>query len=80
MIKRYLYIVLFIISSLARTPQSIAAELEVETGSGNPYNPLPTGKLVVTKVKHFGVVCWKIVSWRWPWTRWGRKATELLSW
>jgi hypothetical protein len=62
MINRYLYIVLFFMSSIALTSQSMAAELEVESGSGNPYNPLPTGKVVVTKVKHFGVVCWKIAT------------------
>jgi hypothetical protein len=33
-----------------------------EPGPGTPYSPLPTDKVVVTKVKHFGVVTWKIAA------------------
>jgi hypothetical protein len=36
--------------------------LEEETGPGNPYTPFPADKVVVTKVKHFGVVTWKIAA------------------
>jgi hypothetical protein len=36
--------------------------VEEETGPGNPYSPLPTDKVVVTKVKHFGVMTWKIAA------------------
>jgi hypothetical protein len=33
-----------------------------ETGPGTPYSPFPTDKVVVTKVKHFTVACWKIAA------------------
>jgi hypothetical protein len=33
-----------------------------EPGPGTPYKPLPTDKVVVTKVKHFGVMTWKIAA------------------
>ncbi len=62
MTKKYMYLVLCFVSSIVLMSQSLAADLQEETGPGNPYNPLPTDKVMVTKVKHFGVVCWKIAT------------------
>jgi hypothetical protein len=33
-----------------------------EPGVGKPYNPLPKDKVVVTKVNHFSVMCWKVAT------------------
>jgi hypothetical protein len=33
-----------------------------EPGAGKPYSPFPKDKVVVTKVKHFDVMCWKIAT------------------
>jgi hypothetical protein len=33
-----------------------------EPGAGKPYDPLPADKVLVTKVNHFGVTCWKIAA------------------
>jgi hypothetical protein len=35
---------------------------ETEPPAGAGYSPFPTDKVVVTKVKHFDVMCWKIAT------------------
>jgi hypothetical protein len=38
-----------------------ATAMDAEAGPGAPYSPLPKN-VVVTKVKHFSVTCWKIAA------------------
>jgi hypothetical protein len=52
--------VLFLgLSTMAGTAHAQAVD---EPGPGTPYSPLPKDKVVVTKVKHFSVACWKIAA------------------
>jgi hypothetical protein len=62
MTNKYKVLLLCLMSSIALTSQSMAAKLQEEAGPVNPYNPFPKNKVMVTKVKHFGVVCWKIAT------------------
>ena len=62
MTNKFKVLLLCLVFSIVLMSQSMAADLQEETGPGNPYNPFPTDKVVVTKVKHFGVVCWKIAA------------------
>ncbi len=60
--KKCKYLVMCFVFYIVLMSQAMSAELYEETGPGEPYKSFPMDKVVVTKVKHFGVVCWKIAS------------------